>query len=59
MQVKKNSGLMSIANAKLIYDDLYAHKDLLTKKELEELEQAEQIAEEIQSTKEGENETSN
>lgn len=59
MQVKKNSGLMSIANAKLIYDDLYAHKELLTKKELEELEQAEQDAENTQSIKEGEDETSN
>lgn len=56
MMNKKNSGLMSIANAKLIYDDLYAHKDLLTKEELKELEKAQKDTELLKT---GENETSN
>jgi lysine/ornithine N-monooxygenase len=55
---RRNSGLISITICKLIYDDLYKHKDLLTDKELEELEKAEEFSKKI-NTKESEDEKSN
>lgn len=62
LKYKENAGLISVAICKLIVDNLYDFKDKLTKKELEDLEKAEEFADRIllrERTLEEVNETSN